>query len=417
VVTIPSLSKQFNKSDLKQSVLLHQDFGFGTDTIIPSQRIKIESPIKKVLKSKMDQELKSEELRVLYVAMTRAKEKLILIGSVKKVEDQIDKWCSAMAIKTTHLGNLIVRDGRSYMDWLMLALIRHKNSQVLYADTGHTYGTTLTLQSMEPQLEVFLRKFHDYELNSDKEVHSNGKGNVETVVMGEDYEEKMAWSYPDTALTQMNVSQSVSELKRLDQVEQNSFKAEQELVAYRPVFVTGEQPLTGAEKGTVYHKVMYHMKFTSGDTLEDIKQLVESLVDRRIITAKEAGIIDTRSLYAFIKDDIGQRAIAAASRQVLYKEKPFVMGILPKDFEDTSSEAYMMIQGVIDLYFEEPDGLVIVDYKTDYLIGKPIEILIERYEKQMAYYKMALEQGTGKTVKEIFLYAVSLQKTIQVPMA
>ena len=412
VVILPALSKLFNKSDIKQSVLIHQDFGFGTDTILSDQRIKIQSPIKEVLKSKMDQELKSEELRILYVALTRAREKLILIGSAKNMDQKIEKWSRALSIESLHLGYLTVKGCQNYLDWIMLALMRHSQSQPLYANTGIEYLGKVALQSIEPDVSITLRTFLDYQRDP-FELKEFAVDHIKQTKMDLNFESKMAWTYPYDSLTKMDISQSVSEIKRLEE-ESYAKLPTREKTSIKPVFIAGEQPMTGAQRGQAYHKVMYHLDFLSDMEEKTIEDQIEALCQKQVITMEEANSILPRSIKAFLDSDIGKRAKEAAIRGRLIKEKPFVMGLEPELEVGLYTPNYRMVQGVIDLFFEEEDGLVIVDYKTDHILDGDIDILKRRYGTQMCYYKKALEQGAGKRVKAIYLYALAISEAIEI---
>ncbi|PKM65569.1 MAG: helicase-exonuclease AddAB subunit AddA [Firmicutes bacterium HGW-Firmicutes-2] len=413
VVILPALSKLFNKNDIKQSVLIHQEFGFGTDTILSKERIKIQSPIKEVLKSKMDQELKSEELRILYVALTRAREKLILIGSVKNMEKQIEKWSRALSTQNTHLGYLTIKSCQNYLDWIMLALIRHSQAKALYANTGIEYFGKITLQSIEPDVTIHQKTYIDYHSDPSILKKFTSESQEKKTQLDLDFESRMAWTYPYDTLTKMDISQSVSEIKRLEE-EIHSTLPTREKSSIKPVFIAGEQPMTGAQRGQAYHKVMYHLDFLSQMEEKTIADSIQELCQNQIITDREAGSISPKLIKAFLDSDIGKRAKNAASRGQLIKEKPFVIGLEPELEAGVVTTEYRMVQGVIDLFFEEDEGLVIVDYKTDHISEGAIDELTKRYSTQMRYYKKALEQGTGKKVKAIYLYALGISETVEI---
>jgi len=413
VVILPALGKLFNKSDVKQSVLIHQEFGFGTDTILSEERIKIQSPIKEVLKSKMDQELKSEELRILYVAFTRAREKLILIGSAKNIDKQIEKWSKALSIESLHLGYLTVKSCQNYLDWIMLALMRHSQAKDLYTNTGIEYLGKVALQSIEPEVTIYKKTYLDYQRNPAKLKEFTSESKKKKTELDLNFESKMAWTYTYDTLTKMDISQSVSEIKRLEE-ETYSKLPTREKTSIRPVFIAGEQPMTGAERGQAYHKVMYHLDFLSQMEEYTIVEKIEALCQNQVITDREAKSILPKSIKAFLDSDLGKRAKNAASRGQLIKEKPFVIGVELEIEEGVVTTEYRMVQGVIDLFFEEEEGLVIVDYKTDHISKGTIDTLKKRYSTQMRYYKRALEQGTGKKVKAIYLYALGISETVEI---
>jgi ATP-dependent helicase/nuclease subunit A len=172
--------------------------------------------------------------------------------------------------------------------------------------------------------------------------------------------------------------------------------------------------MTGAQRGQAYHKVMYHLDFLSQMEENSIADRIKELCQKQIITDREAKSILPRSIKAFLDSDIGKRAKIAASKGQLIKEKPFVMGLEPELEAGVVTSDYRMVQGVIDLFFEEEEGLVIVDYKTDHISEGAIDTLKKRYSTQMRYYKKALEQGTGKRVKAIYLYALGISETIEI---
>ncbi|PKM58092.1 MAG: helicase-exonuclease AddAB subunit AddA [Firmicutes bacterium HGW-Firmicutes-3] len=413
VVILPALSKLFNKSDIKQSVLIHQEFGFGTDTILSKERIKIQSPIKEVLKSKMDQEMKSEELRILYVALTRAREKLIIIGSAKNMEKQIEKWSRALRIENAHLGYLTIKSCQNYLDWIMLALMRHSQAKVLYTNTGIEYSGNITLQPIEPDVSIHQKTYLDYQ--SDPFIFKDfaSESQEKKSELNLDFDSRMAWTYTYDTLTKMDVSQSVSEIKRLEEGTYSTLPT-REKASIKPVFIAGEQPMTGAQRGQAYHKVMYHLDFLSQIEENTIADRIQELCQHQIITEREAGSISPKLVQAFLDSDIGKRAKNAASRGQLIKEKPFVIGLEPELEAGVYTQDYRMVQGVVDIFFEEEEGLVIVDYKTDHIAEGAIDELKKRYSTQMRYYKKALEQGTGKPVKAIYLYALGISETVEI---
>lgn len=138
IVIVAGMGKQFNRMDMNKSVLMHQDLGFGTDTILTDDKLKITSPIKQVIRNKMDIELLSEEMRILYVAFTRAREKLILVGSVKDVDKYVEKWCKVLHEDEIQVPPLLIQSAKSLMDFLMIGLIRHKSIEVLYKHLAMT---------------------------------------------------------------------------------------------------------------------------------------------------------------------------------------------------------------------------------------------------------------------------------------
>lgn len=418
VVILGGLSKPFNKMDLRQSVLLHQDFGLGTDRILVDQRQKIPSPTKEVIKGVMEKELLSEELRILYVGLTRAREKLIFVGTVKNMEKDVSKWVQKTGNSSLSLDLMALRSAGSYLDWLMMGVMRHEAAKNLmfYSELAATSSFELNEQAPDLVIREYKasqREGSDMLLADSRQVEKVSKMDPEAL------DRVLSWSYGYRELSELHLSQSVSELKRLNLDEETTaYKGPvTETPSYRPFFVMGEQPLTGAEKGTVFHKVMDHLDFSEEWTSSKVEDLLQQLVVKKVITEKEKCTVHTQGIMNFLRSSLGRRVIKAAKAGEAYKEKPFVMGIPVSEVKKTAADDYVMIQGVIDLHFYEGDDLVLVDYKTDYAKDVPDGVFIERYRSQMGYYKRALEQQTGKTVKEIWLYVAGDNRAVQVDLS
>jgi len=410
VVILPGLSKQFNEQDIRQALILHQDWGFGTDVIDSDQQVIYPSPIKALLKNKSRVESKSEELRLFYVGITRAREKLILIGAVKDMDKYVAKWVDVLETPTVQLDPLKVLEARTYLDMVMLGCMRHKALRPLYQHLDYDFKAPIDLLEAEPDLTLDIRERDNQGVARVLEIDDTL---LEGYKEAKDVARYFDFVYPDQALTNLHISQSVSELKKR---EEGAIIRKYSRQAYRPLFITGEQPFTGTEKGTIFHKVMEHIPFEKKLTFEDIQNILQSLVEKEIITKREQATIYIKAIWKLITSPLGKRLHEAAKASKLRKEQPFVMGISSQELTDTDTEDYVMIQGVIDVYFEEADGLVLLDYKTDYMKDQTSETLAKRYVGQMTYYKKALERSHKKSVKAIYLYAVATMEVVEVEM-
>lgn len=411
VVVVAGLGKQFNRMDMNKSILLHQDFGFGTDMIDVARKVKYPSPIKQIVRNQMGVEMLSEELRILYVALTRAREKLVLFGFVKNIEKQIEKVKHVLSMKTIGVDTWLVKEAKSFMDVLLMGFMRNSAMKQLVHDYGVEWNTYVPLQTEEPTIlfECISEQetFEKALLLSDEETFD-----IDTSLY-EKLEAAFQWSYPYEAVMGKHVSQSVSELKKKEEASTDMVYSGPviERPIYEPTFIQEEVALSGAAKGTVYHKAMEKINLELVETMEDVEKQVTLMVENGVITSKEAATINRHAILKFVHSSIGKRALAAKSKDLLMKETPFIMGI----YEETLND-YQMIQGVIDMYFEEEDGLVMIDYKTDFVKESDMGVLTERYKTQMKLYKQALEMQSGKKVKEIYLYSVGLQRAIKVDM-
>lgn len=410
VVIVAGLNKQFNRMDLNKAVLLHQDMGFATDTILTKKRLKYPSPIKQVLRNRMDIEMKSEELRILYVAMTRAREKLILMGSLKDTDKYLSKWCKVLTEDAIAINPYSVKDGQSYMDYIVMSLIRHSEMAEQIKPLGYDYRAPIALSDIAPDIEIEIYRANESDTMSEQQALAIETAMSEPLGIEEQWDlSKLKWVYDYQSSTEKHISQSVSELKKNEQEEIPYAGPKLESVSYKPQFITGERLLSGAQKGTVFHKVMDQLDLTQTYDLDRVDAFLNNLVIKGILTSKEIESVYNVSVLKFLKSDLGMRVKKAAIKGKSHQEKPFVMG-----FEEEEVKGIMMIQGVIDLYFEEDEELILVDYKTDYMKGIEEHELVERYLGQMKHYQKALEQSSGKKVKEIYLYSVGLQKAIEV---
>lgn len=197
---------------------------------------------------------------------------------------------------------------------------------------------------------------------------------------------------------------------RLEETEQ-----EDEFVPIVPAFMQREEKvLQGAARGTAYHKILECLDFTRAESEEQVRAQIEALQEENKMSREEADSVRVRDLVWFAKGMLGQRMKKAYQNGSLHTEQPFVMAVPASQIrEDYPEQEKILVQGIIDAYFEEPDGLVIVDYKTDWAPDKNGQILVDRYRKQLLYYREALERLTGKRVKKMYLYSFSLGKALE----
>jgi len=236
-------------------------------------------------------------------------------------------------------------------------------------------------------------------------------------------EENFSFRYPFERVTELPAKMTVSELKRAGEEEEEAgermyeaeAEQEEEFVPIVPAFMQREEKvLQGAARGTAYHKILECLDFTRADSEEQVRAQIETLQEENKMSREEADSVRVRDLVWFAKGMLGQRMKKAYQNGSLHTEQPFVMAVPASQIrEDYPEQEKILVQGIIDAYFEEPDGLVIVDYKTDWAPDKNGKILVERYRKQLLYYREALERLTGKRVKKMYLYSFSLGKALE----
>lgn len=426
IVIVAALGKPFNKQDLKQAIVYHQELGIGADYVNVQDRYRVTTLPKIIIKEQINKELLSEELRILYVALTRAKEKLILVGSVKNIETKGGKWLENLYHQDVMMKQQYLLGCSCFLDWMMGAIIRHPDGRMLrerfdsatnppihfYDEPSHLRVNLISEEQLLYQSREVTKSREATLLNLlnewKVEVFENQNLDIKTSIS-----EKLKWQYNYEALVESKVQLSVTEIKKMHFQQEEDYYEQR---SQKPKFIEEEEALTAAERGTAYHTVMCYLDLRLEPNEEIIKGFLDTLKVRNIITDKELKSIHVNSVIQFLKSDLCKRMLK--SYESLKRETPFVLGVSANEiYRDLTDQAddVVMIQGVIDVFFEEEGEVVLVDYKTDYVIEGQEEQLVKRYEEQMKYYKQAIEQIFNKKVKEIFLYALNVSKAIKVP--
>lgn len=384
------LSKKFNRQDGRQAVPVDMDAGLGVDEIDPIRRTRTDTFRKRVLTGKMWLDSLGEELRVLYVAMTRAKEKLILTG----FREEPPAAAEPAVLPYTRLSGADC----------FLELLLYAGGDVLQL---RTFGKKeLTLAALGRQAGQEVRR-----LELEKGVQEAEKEEVNWL------RERFSFRYPHENLQRLFAKTTVSELKKagMQEEEDVSFHLveEERIEPYLPRFLRKEEPVTGAsgsDRGTAYHKVMELWDFTGGlETGASLQKLQE---EGRLPTSW-AALVRPEKIAAFLRTSLAERMKKAAAAGGLRREQPFVLGVSASELDrEFPPEETVLIQGIIDVWFEEDGGIVLADYKTDAV--REEGQLAGRYRVQLDWYARALERITGKRVKEKLLYSFALEKEIRV---
>lgn len=431
VVYVAGMGKRFNFMDTNGSVVLHSQLGIGSDVIDSERRTKSPSLLKQVIRQKMVRETLGEELRILYVALTRAKEKLILSGT-----GDLKKWVEGCGYliydQRMHLYYGRLTGAKCYMDWVLPALAGHRCFDPVYAifqmernGKGSLYDRSFNIQiqvitpsnlletEMIYQMERIVKKQQLLEWDTRK---------VYDAAVREALEERFGYRYPYAQLSQIPVKMTVSELKKagMEELGEELYE-EPDIVPVVPEFVRGAgETLQGAARGTVYHRVMECLDYRRIQKRlmqpgPELRAQIEEIISLGKLSAEDAKCVRIRDLERFLQSGIGQRMCRAGAEGRLWREKPFVIGIPASEVcEEWPQRQMILIQGIIDAFFEEEGQLVIVDYKTDRVSSKSGRELAEKYQKQLLYYQRALEKMTHKRVKERVIYSIDLGKEIEV---
>lgn len=417
IVFIAGLSKQFNMMDLRKPYLLDKDYGFAAKYVNSELRITYPSLPQLAFKKKKQLELIAEEMRVLYVALTRAKEKLYLIASISDAEKMQHNWAS----NATH-GDWLLKDyvragAKSYLDWIGPSLVRHRDFQGA-AGLGWEMESHPSNWSISVIPSEELAVLDDEEALAQEQLleHVQKSEKVEMVSeFSQDIKEQLKWEYPEHEASVHRSKQSVSELKRQYELKDEQSSTEllrkfKRPITKRPTFMQ-EKSLTPAERGTITHLVMQHIDLSNEITIQSIQQLMVELIQRELLTDEQKEAVNPDTIVDFFDSDIGQRMQKAQS---IRREVPFTMSLPAKEaYSDwATGEEEILIQGVIDCIFEDEQGLVLLDYKTDTITGRfasgyeegAKEILADRYRMQLQLYTRAVEGILNKKVTSRYLF-------------
>lgn len=412
VVFLAGMGKKFNKQDLYGKILIDPDLGIATDYLDLELRVKTPTLKKNVLRRRLELEALGEELRVLYVAMTRAKEKLIMTGTDRYLDKKLERFSD---IKRTagQIPFTILSTADSFLDWLLMSLSGKLSESALLSDAGAETGL-MTVRSYSVADLVGVEIEHQAEKKLSKEELLNFDcARIYDEAYAAGISAAFAYRYPHTADIGLHTKLSVSELKKQGQLideEESTF------LPTIPAFLLEESGKKdqggGAFRGTAYHRALELLNFPGMKTISDVEMALDTFRREKYMDEESLSLLDAGILWNFLSSPLGRRMSAAQAKGFLYKEQQFVIGIPAREMEVCSSDELVLIQGIIDAYMEEEDGLVLIDYKTDHVVRGRESLLTERYGIQLEYYKRALEQMTGKKVTEKIIYSLTLQEEI-----
>ena len=423
IVFTCGMGKQFNLMDLSNSILFHEELGFGPDFVNLNNRNSYSTLAKEAIKKRIRLETLSEEMRILYVAFTRAKEKLIITGATRDLDKSIKNWVSAASLDENIILPSEVLKGKSYLDWIAMAICKHRQGEELREQCGASRELIVDdFSNWDVQMWRKSDILGDKNLDPVDKIEENTL-NITATNISVDKEIKRRlgykYQYEEGSILPSNVS--VSDLKRKDlqyEDEAETLEIFREKEIIKPKFLQEEKGFTAAEKGTLMHYVMLRLDFDRVGSVAEIKKQIEELVLNKSLTEKEAKVIRYTKIFNFFKSDLGKRILKAHEEgRMVHRELPFFTEISSLDINpELNKEIYqnekIRLQGIIDGFFKEEDGIVLFDYKTDYLEEGNEDEIIERYMVQMKYYKEALEKVTESRVKEVYLYLFALDKEV-----
>lgn len=414
VVFLCNSHKKFNMQDLNDNILLHQDIGFGPTIMDATRKIKYSSIAKDAIKLKMKQETLSEEQRILYVALTRAKEKLYITGRskdfTKYVQDK-NKVLEMYESENIKLDAKLMKKANSYLDWIMYVYLFNQGRTIILKGESYKLSDIITLNvSNKKDLLKTLAKEEVVEQIDLKEKIGQilkNKSDEENKKSEQALKELLEWKYDYIVDTTLPTKSSVTKIKqekiKLEEILKGIESEEVEYKkSYTPKFMQEDKKISNAEKGTLVHLCIQRLDERKDYELKDIQNMILNLVEKEIITQNEADAIDVNLIYQYTKSQLFEELRQAKE---VHKEQPFYINIPAKDVvsEAENSKKNILVQGIIDLYYiDKNDNLVLIDFKTDYISNEPNakEKILEKYKVQLEIYKTALEQALGRKVNK-----------------
>ena len=391
VAIISRTDKKFNQKDLNESILLHQDIGFGMQYINYDRKIEYTTATKEAIKIKTKEESIAEEMRILYVALTRAKEKLIITGVENDFTKSIDQKKELLEIyekENDKINHLVLKKYLSYLEWIELVYLNH--------------------QDIENQITLNKIAKKDV-LKAEENQEEQEKRNIE-LPEKIDYEkinEILNWQYKYKEMTNIQSKMSVTKIKEL----KNNEAQNQQHIEIKPKFMLDKTKVSSAERGTIIHLILQKLDFTKEYSREELAQFVNNLCTKNIITQIQKDSINIEKIYQIINTQFIKNLKNAKE---IKKETPFYTYINTKKIYNTQNSENILVQGIIDLYYiNQQNEVILVDYKTDYVEGSGEE-LIDKYKVQLEIYKKALEESLKEKVKHVYIYSIYLNKEIEI---
>ncbi|MGE9212598.1 helicase-exonuclease AddAB subunit AddA [Exiguobacterium aurantiacum] len=425
VTIVAQLGKQFNKRDQMQRVIFHKRYGISLDAIDVVTRTKTETFVKEMIRRDLDATMKAEEMRVLYVALTRAKEKLILVGTVKEPGKQIGQWLHVEQTGTT-LSADARREAKTYLDWVAPALLKLEGAAPFLEEQGlpmiapQSESTPWTYRIIGEEdlaevatLQEMMAQLHHVKQFEAIDFPVKDEANVTDFVR-----RAFTYEYPAQAATETAAKQTVTELKRALQLEQAAFEETYRAsdTPYRePKWKQSKQ--TGAERGTTLHLVFQLIDPSEPLALQIDRWEADSMLSP---VEAETARLAIPEIEAFFASDTGRALTVALQTGTGWRELPFTYTVPAERVNPsgTFTDEHVLIQGIIDCLFHDGETYVLLDYKSDSVLfssesrDAAKQMLRDRYHVQLSLYREAIETIWGITVGQMLIYSLELQEIV-----
>ena len=417
VVLIAGLGRKFNLQDLYKNVLMHRDLGLGPQMVDSQLRIAYPTAAKLALQVKLRQEALAEEMRILYVAMTRAREKLILVGGARNLENKLYKWSNLPRGNEGRLPEYITAGVQNYLDWLVPVIVGDENSKANF---------TVLIADHPAEIKQSEVNEANYRLDFVRRLAPLS----ETGPLAGIVESRLSWCYPADYWQGLPARATVTGLKNSglyanfspEELEVVQKRDWQNTLALRPVFMQQKTHLTASERGVALHLAMQLLDLADDLTIQGIERQIASLVEKEKLSFQQAEVLNPGAIADFWNSLPGQ-SILQSDR--VYRELPFTLAIPAAEIHSLNlgnmavdateisitetkpaGEAgeTVLVQGIIDCLAEIGNDLLLVDYKTDYYTPEILPDVVRGYTGQLDLYAKAAQQLTGRLVSVSYLY-------------
>ncbi|MCL6447530.1 MAG: UvrD-helicase domain-containing protein [Armatimonadetes bacterium] len=461
VVVVAGLGRRFNLQDLSRSFLLHRQLGCGPVVTDLERGVRYPTVLHRVIKERLRREALAEEMRLLYVALTRARERLILAAAVRQLDRRVEQWRSRAAAAPPEgpLSVSLLTGAGSFLDWLGPALWSHPDLAGLSAGEEvaaagneflrvHLWPAT-ALERLgsaaagkeEGRDSLPARQLADllplpaaWLQEKEKQEREAGRAEGAAEMPGdEELRRRLFWTYPHRELAALPSKVTVTEWRHRQEELAEQSGEEMPAAGWRedvfqeselppgldlPAFYAGEHP-GGTERGRAVHLVMQTLELASPPDEAAVRRHLASLVEREILRPEERRLVRPAEIVRFWRGELGRRVLAAAKNGRLWREVPFTLGLpVPELYPETAGRVppgeTVLLQGTIDCLLVEEDGLVIIDYKTDRLTEDELPAAADRYRPQLALYARAAQQILSRPVLEKYLYFFALDRAVAV---
>ena len=413
VVFVSMLGRQFNRMDEREDVIFHQDLGIGAAYVNINERTKTDTLPRFAVSKRIRLESLSEELRVLYVAMTRAKEKLILTGCVDRLEKRLEKWRYAASLSENALPVYYLASCQNYLDFLAPCLEQGLSS---------TQNGIFNIRNARFDIKLFNSQSRALVKHEGERLSGLRFGALHGIQSGQNRsgrESEIAkglwWSYPCVSDLDLPSKVSISEVKRLYYNEMIGAASETKRIRPEfpsPSFLRMDSTETVMFRGTAIHTVMEHLDLNRHTDAMGVKSLVDNLIAANILPSGAETLIPREKIVRFTQSPLAERIRRSGD---VRRETPFVLGLPAKEiYHGSASDEIILVHGIIDCWFSENGKNIIVDYKSDSIPVDGVHALIDEYRVQMSIYTKAIENITGQAASEVLLYLFAIDGTVRV---